>query len=112
MLGIKRSLIGILVAGNEAAANRKPVEWATQRRSVPAFEESLRKLEDVVSQLEKGDLSLEASMAMFEQTIALSGQCKRELDQAEERVEAVIKEREESHNISEPPAIKKPGKRA
>jgi exodeoxyribonuclease VII small subunit len=60
------------------------------------FEESLKKLESVVEQLEKGDLSLEDSLKLFEEGVALSATCKKELDAAEGKVQMLIKQRDGS----------------
>lgn len=61
-----------------------------------SFEESLRKLESIVDQLEKGDLPLEESLKLFEQGIELSAFCKQELDTAEGKVQVLIKQRDGS----------------
>ena len=50
------------------------------------FEDALSKLEKVVSQLEKGDISLEDSLKLFEEGIRLSRLCNQKLDEAEKRV--------------------------
>ena len=63
---------------------------------MPTFEESLSKLETIVDQLEKGDLSLEESLRLFEQGVALSAACKQELDAAEGKVQMLIKQRDGS----------------
>jgi len=55
------------------------------------FEEQLKTLEGVVERLEKGDLPLEESLALFEQGVALSDACKKELDAAEGRVQVLLK---------------------
>ena len=54
------------------------------------FEENLTALETVVERLERGDLSLEDSVKLFEQGIALSGACKEELDSAEGRIQILL----------------------
>lgn len=54
------------------------------------FEEQLKSLESVVERLEKGDLPLEESLALFEQGVALSDSCKKELDAAEGRVQVLL----------------------
>ncbi|SDF28809.1 exodeoxyribonuclease VII small subunit [Terriglobus roseus] len=54
------------------------------------FEEQLKSLESVVERLEKGDLPLEESLAFFEQGVALSESCKKELDTAEGRVQVLL----------------------
>ncbi len=63
---------------------------------MPAFEESLRKLETIVEQLEKGDLSLEDSLKLFEEGVGLSTLCKQELEAAEGKVQMLIKQRDGS----------------
>lgn len=60
------------------------------------FEESLKKLETIVEQLEKGDLALEDSLKLFEQGVDLSAVCKKELDEAESKVQTLIKKRDGS----------------
>jgi exodeoxyribonuclease VII small subunit len=63
---------------------------------VPTFEESLKKLETIVDQLEKGDLPLEQSLKLFEEGVGLSAVCKKELDAAEGKVQMLIKQRDGS----------------
>ncbi len=55
------------------------------------FEDALNKLEKIVSQLEEGDISLEESLKLFEEGIRLSRICNQKLDEAEKRVEILIK---------------------
>jgi exodeoxyribonuclease VII small subunit len=59
--------------------------------SAPNFEANLDQLEQIVKQLEKGDLPLEQSLQLFENGMRLSAECKRQLEQAESRVEILIK---------------------
>ena len=59
---------------------------------MPTFEESLKKLESIVDQLEKGDLPLEESLKLFEEGVGLSAACKKELDDAEGKVEILLKQ--------------------
>jgi len=61
-----------------------------------SFEESLKKLESIVEQLEKGDLVLEESLKLFEEGVALSVTCKQELDAAEGKVQMLVKQRDGS----------------
>ncbi|HEY1985697.1 MAG TPA: exodeoxyribonuclease VII small subunit [Terracidiphilus sp.] len=63
---------------------------------MPSFEESLKKLEVIVDQLEKGDLALEDSLKLFEEGVGLSAACKKELDEAEGKVQMLIKQRDGS----------------
>jgi exodeoxyribonuclease VII small subunit len=64
--------------------------------SMPTFEESLKKLEVIVEQLEKGDLALEDSLKLFEEGVGLSAACKKELDEAEGKVQVLIRQRDGS----------------
>jgi exodeoxyribonuclease VII small subunit len=70
------------------------------------FEESLKKLETIVEQLEKGDLSLEDSLKLFEEGVALSATCKKELDAAEGKVQMLIKQRDGSLKAEPFPPVK------
>jgi exodeoxyribonuclease VII small subunit len=60
------------------------------------FEDALNKLEKVVSKLEEGDLPLEESLKLFEEGIRLSRLCHQRLDEAERKVEILLKDREGS----------------
>jgi exodeoxyribonuclease VII small subunit len=60
------------------------------------FEESLKQLEGIVAQLERGDLPLEDSIKMFEEGMRLSAQCKQALDSAESKVQILLKQRDGS----------------
>jgi exodeoxyribonuclease VII small subunit len=48
-----------------------------------SFDESLRRLEQIVEQMEQGDIPLEESMKLYEEGIALSKVCAQKLQQAE-----------------------------
>jgi len=54
------------------------------------FEEHLTELEKVVERLERGDLSLDESVRLFEDGMKLSGACKQELEQAEGRIQVLV----------------------
>jgi exodeoxyribonuclease VII small subunit len=56
------------------------------------FEESLQRLERIVADLEKGEVSLEKSLTLFEEGMQLSGQCRKELERAEGKVEILLKQ--------------------
>ena len=60
------------------------------------FEESLKQLETIVAELERGDLPLEDSIKLIEQGVRLSGECKQELEQAEGKVQILLKQRDGS----------------
>jgi exodeoxyribonuclease VII small subunit len=55
------------------------------------FESCLSELERVVGELEGGDLNLERSLELFEKGMALSESCRKQLEDAETRVEALIR---------------------
>lgn len=59
---------------------------------MPKFEECLQRLEVIVKEMEKGDLPLEQSLKLFEEGVALSGSCRKELEEAEGRVEILLKQ--------------------
>jgi exodeoxyribonuclease VII small subunit len=56
------------------------------------FETSLEALEQIVRQLEDGDLPLEKSLELFEQGIRLSRECQERLSQAERRIEILLRD--------------------
>lgn len=58
------------------------------------FEDALSKLEKIVSKLEEGDISLEESLKLFEEGIRLSHFCGQKLDEAEKKVEILLKDKE------------------
>jgi exodeoxyribonuclease VII small subunit len=55
------------------------------------FEDALNKLEKIVSKLEEGDIPLEESLKLFEEGIRLSRFCNQKLDEAEKKVEILLK---------------------
>ena len=55
------------------------------------FEDSLNKLEKIVSKLEDGEIPLEESLKLFEEGIRLSRLCNQKLEEAEKRVEILVK---------------------
>ena len=55
------------------------------------FEQGLAELETVVKELESGDLPLEKAIQVFERGVALSDRCRKELEDAETRVEILMK---------------------
>jgi len=56
----------------------------------PGFEDALKRLTAIVEQLESGDLSLEQSLALFEEGTRLSRTSQAQLDAAEKRVEELL----------------------
>lgn len=60
--------------------------------ATPDFEKSLQELESMVTRLERGDLPLAESLALFEQGVALTRQCHTALADARQRVEILLQE--------------------
>lgn len=60
------------------------------------FETSLKKLEEVVRRLEGGSLSLDDSLKAFEEGVKHASFCARKLDEAERKVEVLLKQRDGS----------------
>ena len=58
------------------------------------FETSLKKLEEIVRRLEGGSLSLDESLKAFEEGVKHAGFCSRKLDEAERRVEVLLRHRD------------------
>lgn len=56
------------------------------------FEECLQRLEKIVHELEKGEIPLEKSLTLFEEGMQLSTACRKELEQAEGKVEILTKQ--------------------
>ena len=57
----------------------------------PSFEEGLHELETIVKQLESGDLPLERALQLFEKGMQLSENCRKQLEDAETRVEILTR---------------------
>jgi len=60
------------------------------------FETSLKKLEEIVHRLEGGSLSLEDSLKAFEEGVKHASFCAKKLDEAERRVEVLLKQKDGS----------------
>lgn len=70
-----------------------------KKDSVFNFEESLAKLESLVSSMEDGELSLEESLQAFEKGIILTRECQSALQKAEQKVQILIKENGDPEQI-------------
>ncbi len=62
------------------------------------FEDAMKKLEEITSELEKGDLSLDESVKKFEEGIKLSKECNKILEDSEKKINILINE---NGNITE-----------
>src|SRR3712207_459417 len=56
------------------------------------FESSLAALERIVRELERGELPLERSLELFEQGVKLSRECQERLNEAERRIEVLLRD--------------------
>ena len=64
----------------------------TRKASSGDFESRLKKLETIVSQLEQGEMSLEQSLAAFEEGVKLLQDCQQSLSQAEQKVQLLMEQ--------------------
>lgn len=56
------------------------------------FEEALKRLEEIVGELEHGEIALEETLGLFEEGVKLSKFCRNKLDEAEKRVDLLLKD--------------------
>src|SRR5437868_15085490 len=63
------------------------------------FEASLTALEKIVAQLESGDLPLERALELFEEGVVLARRCQSQLEEAERKVELLLRERGEIKTV-------------
>jgi exodeoxyribonuclease VII small subunit len=64
---------------------------ADEPKPVATFEAGLAELESVVKQLESGDLPLDKALVLFEKGVQLSDTCRKQLEEAETRVEILTR---------------------
>jgi len=65
------------------------------------FESALSRLEEIVQELEQGEVPLEQSLKLFEEGVKLSRICNKRLEEAERKVEILLKDK--SGNITARP---------
>ena len=58
------------------------------------FEKSMKKLENIVNELDNGELSLDDSLKIFEEGIELSQKCRDKLNQSEKKLKSLVKKEE------------------
>ena len=63
------------------------------------FEETLGTLEKIVAQLESGELPLEHALELFEEGVGLARNCQTQLEEAERKVELLLRERGEIKTV-------------
>ena len=71
------------------------------------FENALARLEAIVAELEKGELALEEAIGIFEEGVKISRFCSGKLDEAERKVEILLKN--EKGKLEERPFQEKSG---
>jgi exodeoxyribonuclease VII small subunit len=62
-----------------------------EQTSTPTFEAGLQQLESIVKEMESGDLPLERALELFERGVKLSESCRKQLEDAETRVEILMR---------------------
>jgi exodeoxyribonuclease VII small subunit len=67
-----------------------PEEAPSTSTGSPSFEDSIRRLNDIVERLESGELPLEESVRLFEEGVKLARASQTTLDRAEKRVEELL----------------------
>ena len=68
-----------------------PVAKKPEPAKKPEFEKTLARLEEVVRKLESPQLSLDDAMKLFEEGVTLSRECQKQLEEAEGKVEILLK---------------------
>ena len=74
----------------------------TPKNQPISFEESLAKLEQVVTDLESGEIGLDDSLQRYEEGIQHIRRCRAELEQAEKRIEMLVNIDEEGRAVVQP----------
>jgi exodeoxyribonuclease VII small subunit len=64
---------------------------ADEQSPRPGFEAGLEELERIVKEMESGELPLERALELFEKGMELSSTCKKQLEEAETRVEILVR---------------------
>ena len=65
------------------------------------FEESLKKLEQIVSKMESGSIPLEKALSMYQEGIEISQLCLKELDKAELKLKKITKKMDNSFEVAD-----------
>ncbi len=73
-------------------STKAPDETPEVASDALSFEEALERLEGIVDRLEQGDLELEEALSAFEKGVALTRRCAGQLDDAERRIDVLVKE--------------------
>lgn len=63
----------------------------SEENATPPFEAGLQELEQIVKEMESGDLPLERALELFEKGMKTSENCRKQLEEAETRVEILVR---------------------
>ncbi len=74
---------------------------SSKKENKQTFEQSLKRLEDIVEQLEQGDVPLDDALKMYEEGIELSKACVEKLTQAELRLKKLSKDMQGNFRLIE-----------
>lgn len=75
----------------EANGSTTQAETQTETQPAPSFEQGLEQLESIVKEMESGELALERALDLFERGMKLSERCRKQLADAETRVEILTR---------------------
>ncbi len=76
-------------------SRKAPKSPRSKEPEEPTFEEAMQRLESIVDRLEEGDMELETALAEFEQGVKLTRHCASQLEQAQRRIEILVREGED-----------------
>ena len=62
----------------------------SETKKAPSFEDKMKRLEEIVGQIEQPDVELEDSIKLFEEGVSLSKDCQNLLDGAEQKVKKLV----------------------
>ena len=71
-----------------------------KKETLPDFEKSLEELENLVEQMESGDLSLDDSLKQFKRGVELTRHCQGVLEKAQQTVEKLVDNNDESSAVA------------
>jgi exodeoxyribonuclease VII small subunit len=64
-----------------------------------SFEKAMKRIEEIVADLEKGDMPLDMALKRFEEAVKLAKKCNRSLDEAEAKIQKLVKNEDESFRL-------------
>ena len=76
-------MLALMDADNSSTVGQSPIEQMS-------FEQALKALEEIVTQLERGDVPLDQSISLYERGEKLRAACQQRLDAAQARIEKIV----------------------